>query len=267
MSSSDLATIEAKLVRAQEHLKLFNDETDAYFRTCQPFFDIKVNPSTRDMFLCLTIEKPLPPRLSVLVGDCVHNARSALDNIICALVRVGEPRSNCKGRQFPAFTNPQDYKNARAKVLKGVPPKAQRVIDVLNPGCPSAPEGPVPRTMHAVAILNTLSNRDKHRAPHLTAAFSRKTTFTADLPEGPWHLTLEGPLYANTEVGIPFPFVEGLIKHRELLRAEGTLLIQFADRSMFGREFGDEPVADLLSFCLEFVQDDVITRLKPFLVG
>lgn len=256
--ASDFDLITEKIRRAREHLKLFEDEAGAYFKECGPAMDIKVNPQMTEMFLCLTIEKEPPPRLSVIIGDCVHNARSALDNIICALVRIEKPQSTCNGRQYPAFTDPKEYEAAIKKgILKGVPEKALRLIETLHP-C-SKPAPPIPATLHAVAILNALSNRDKHLAPHLTAAYSRKTTFSAQLPQGPWILQLTGSLYSNTNMKIQFQ--PGLLKYSDRLKSNSTLNIQFKDRSMFG----DEPVLNLLSFCVDFVENGIVASLKPFL--
>lgn len=254
--SADFEAIEEKLKRAREHLKLFEDETETYFHECGNVMEIEVNPKTNRMALCLTIAKPIPPRLGIIVGDCVHNARSALDNLICALVRIDEPASTCFGRQYPAFTKPADYRNVRDKILKGVPDEAKRLIDEFNPS--AGPDVQTPRTLHAVAIINTLSNRDKHRAPHLTAAYSRRTEFTARLPEGNWILRLTGSLYANTHMEIPFQ--PGLLKHRDRVECSSLLNIHFHDRTMFG----EEPVLSLLTFSLDFVQKTIVPSFKPF---
>jgi hypothetical protein len=254
---SDLQLITEKLLRAREHLKVFEDEAGAYFKGCGAVMEIQVNPEMTKMALRFCIDHEPPARLSVLIGDCVHNARSALDNLICALARAKKSTSSCSGRQYPVSTDPVEYQNKRNVIMKGVPEQARLLIDKLNPASNS--QGGIPASLHAVAILNTLSNRDKHRTPLLTAAYSRETEFRAVLPKGFWGIRLTGSLYANVNMEIPFQ--AGLVEHSDRVQSNSLMNLHFRDQAMFG----DEPALSLLTFSLDFVEQTVVPSLKPFL--
>ncbi len=42
-----------------------------------------------------------PGRFSVLIGECVHNIRSAVDNLVWGLARTLKPKCKCAGLAFP----------------------------------------------------------------------------------------------------------------------------------------------------------------------
>jgi hypothetical protein len=173
---------------------------------------------------------------------------------VCALVRLEKPASTCRHRSFPAFTDPKEYLAKRDKLLCGMPDAAKTLIDGLQPS--TRTDGTAER--HPVAILNKLSNRDKHRAPHLTNTYSRDTKFVIDYPRGPFEMVLNGPLYSDADAILPFvprPFQRGMN-----VNARGALDIAFKERQL-----GEgHPVEKVLRDCIEFIEKQVIPRLKPF---
>jgi hypothetical protein len=85
----------AKLSRAQEHLQEFEHEAakvnEAVPRTlCLP---TTYDPEGQRFIAYLTEEPAIPPRLSTIAGDVLHNLRSALDHLAYQLVilATGEP--------------------------------------------------------------------------------------------------------------------------------------------------------------------------------
>jgi len=117
--------------------------------------------------LIVEILKPMPPEFAAIVGDCLHNLRSSLDNLIyeLAVAYKGEPLSkSIEGHvAFPMFRS--DTENT-AKTLKCM-------IRGIHPGARTIVKGLQPYTRRDEAhkfilwILNELSNKDKHRFPHL----------------------------------------------------------------------------------------------------
>jgi hypothetical protein len=105
----------------------------------------------------------------VIVGDFAHNLRSALDHLVYQLAVLNECDPEKMGTQFPIFMAEEDYLRAgnrgrrkgklsnRDSQLWGVSEAHKTVIDGLQPFQVDNPE------ITALAVLNRMSNRDKHR--------------------------------------------------------------------------------------------------------
>jgi hypothetical protein len=138
-----------------------------FFEITKRNFILKSNG--REAWIVHYIEGAIPPiRLGVLLGECVFNIRSALDNLVCGLIRTADSHALCKGTQFPICSAQEQWERNWQKYLKGVEPAAQRMIRDLQPcfRMSAAPEN------DPLSILNVLSNSDKHRAVTLTLAYS-----------------------------------------------------------------------------------------------
>ena len=111
--------------------------------------------------------KPAPLRLSILIGDCLFNLRSALDHLALALARTYTPgltEKQTEDSQFPIFADPANYAEKRTKAI-GCGPAAQDDIEKLqpyhtgnNPGCIRSWD------------IHNLNNIDKHRSLTVFAA-------------------------------------------------------------------------------------------------
>src|SRR5207245_7717261 len=109
--------------------------------------------------------------LGLTIGDCIHNARSALDNLVCALIRRHDLFHRCKSRAFPICDTDDKYAKRKAQGdLDGVPALAITFIDNLQPHIRG-------NTAHQdpLWLLNELSNQDKHRVPTVVASFHQRT--------------------------------------------------------------------------------------------
>jgi len=74
-----------------------------------------------------------PIRLSSIVGDCIHNMRAALDNLVCGLALTLDPACNCKDTKFPFTENESDWTANSPIRLRGVPPEAVNILRALQP--------------------------------------------------------------------------------------------------------------------------------------
>lgn len=99
----------------------------------------------------------------VLIGEIIHNLRSALDHTIWASAKKPTDET-----QFPIFTRRCDWEKKADKMIATVPKNVLALIEKTQPY--NSPEGTDPR-QHLLAVLNRLSNYDKHRLLH-TAALS-----------------------------------------------------------------------------------------------
>ena len=167
-----LESVDAKLDRAHEHLGVIDEQIGDFAKATKDksHFVIKTNPQTAKVWMVWWIDEPhhTPLSLSVRIGEFLYNLRSSLDNLVCALVRSQTPSSTCRGRGFPIFTDSDKYADYRASMLKGVPDRARALIDGLQPytrGHGSVDKDPL-------NILNSLCNRDKHRALNLSTGYN-----------------------------------------------------------------------------------------------
>ncbi len=256
--ASTLAGVLAKLARAHEHYDAAGREFTSHLETCQHIVTLEVDEKLRKARIRYRIEPEPSLRLSVLIGDFVHNAHSALDNLICAIARTANPSDDCAGRQFPIFTDPTKYAQKRDDVMHGVPDDAKKIIDTFQP---YAGVNLTTSPLHPIDFLRYLSNRDKHRAVNLTAAYSTRTRIVVeDLVAGVWH-TLEVPRPLDPHTEIIFTGVPETLKSGMQAQARGAATMVFSDPGPLKHL----PVDDVLASALEFIEQIVVPRLKPFL--
>src|SRR5450432_914865 len=72
-----------KVVRAQEHLDSLKDEIERYLKT-DPYV-VNVQKNSDGWGGDAAVIRQPDPRLSTIIGDCLHNARCALDYIMWEL--------------------------------------------------------------------------------------------------------------------------------------------------------------------------------------
>lgn len=159
-----------KLDRAKEHLEAFQLESDAWIEG-KPYRVIDErdpNPPPEEAHhgdLCRRFRferiDQVPHRLSVFIGDCVFNARSALDHLALALAKKHTPsltEQQEAGSEFPVFhAKPMDANIERRKI-GCIQPTARRAIMALQPHH----RGSKYRS-HPLWQLHELNRGDKHR--------------------------------------------------------------------------------------------------------
>ena len=118
-----------------------------------------------------------PIRLSSIVGDCIHNMRAALDNLVCGLALTLDPACNCKDTKFPFTENESDWTANSPIRLRGVPPEAVNILRALQPWCDFLKPNPL-------LMVNKLGNMDKHRFCAFTLGYSRSTLFSVHCTDG-----------------------------------------------------------------------------------
>jgi hypothetical protein len=176
------ANHQLRLDRAVEHLKSLKAEVAEWQEEhpvrIVPDFDLQ---SGKKLVRVKDVQAP-PPRFSVIIGDCLHNLRSALDNLAYQLAETGYggpiPDSIAKSVEFPIFLTRGDwnYRKAGAKRITHMRAGAKAIIKGLQP----YNRGDETAASHDLLwILHKLNNIDKHRLPHLTQSVPRNITFYA----------------------------------------------------------------------------------------
>lgn len=136
----------AKYHRGQLHLAAIAQAVEAY-QEDEPW-TLKSEPDGDELVHRLTINRQPPTEWGPIVGDFLHNMRSALDNVACGLVHNFDAGVDVRNMQFPL--NPAKLSNEAWRLGKN-----RRAIEVVA-------------AIHrrhgaALELLQRLSNQDKHR--------------------------------------------------------------------------------------------------------
>lgn len=150
-----LASWGLKLDRADSHIRQLDDEIAKYIDR-DPYSVIRsescdLHPAC--WRFVLRIEEQPDPRLAVMLGDAVHNMRSALDHIAVAIA----PESKRREASFPIFVDRRDRQFDRRTA--GMSPRAVTIIRRYQP---YRQRTAFRRRMHALAVLAAMNNADKH---------------------------------------------------------------------------------------------------------
>ncbi len=122
-----------KLNRAKEHINQLNAEFGKFLDEKPYKFSVQYDKDRTLGNLIVRVRKDAPIlRWSVLIGDAIHNLRSALDHMVCELVLTGKSQIT-RHNQFPIHKTAHDYKSNKSREIKGICPRAEHIIDRLQP--------------------------------------------------------------------------------------------------------------------------------------
>jgi hypothetical protein len=251
-----MESVDAKMIRAHEHLETLERETSEYLSTIKPTMVLKTAPKQPWPWLVMWVNDYIPPiRLSVLLGDCVHNMRSALDNLICGLARTVDPSCACKGTAFPYSENEKAFDANIKRDLVGVPSDAQKIIKQLQPWCDTAP------SPNPLLMLNKLSNIDKHRSCNFALAYNRNAGFRIHGNDGTiLEVSCHEPLYLGEPQTITLPIKPATVTPSARVEASGTFALSLREEG----SWNDLSITHVLQLCFDHVETKVISKLKPF---
>ena len=143
--------VELKIARARMHAQAFGASV-AEWQSNPLSAHGEISEDRRTYKLVLDDFAVVPPveLWGMLIGDCVHNLRSALDNLCFSAARLRcDPPADPRGIQFPIFDTRQAYKSNAARTLKQLPDSAVALLEHFQPfkkshcskatnGCPAA---------------------------------------------------------------------------------------------------------------------------------
>lgn len=149
-----LEGVELKIARASEHLDALGAEASAYLDS-DPYQVVGEPQADGDILWVCKVHRYLPLRLSVVLGDFLHNLRSSLDHLAWQLVLAngGTPE---RKTTFPILSK----KGSKPiGIAGGVSAKAADLVERFQPYNST---DTTPRE-HPLWVLSTLNNIDKHR--------------------------------------------------------------------------------------------------------
>ena len=250
-----MGSADAKMIRAHENIEGIAREINEWCASIAVEIYLKTAPGNSAPWLVVHATDYMPPiRLSILIGECVHNMRSALDNLVCGLALTLKPSCKCRNLAFPFFNDQAEWNEKFEKPLKGIPPAAKEAIRELQPWTDCLSPNPL-------TILNKLGNLDKHRACNLTLAHSRGVAFRVHCDNGAiLEVEVEEPLYLGDVHTIPLHIDKRLVENGARVQSSGTFVLTFREAS----DWDDVPVIKVLQDCFDHIESRVVPKLKPF---
>jgi len=127
-----------KVERAQKHIAELETALAAFSQSRPYSLPIFLDPETDEHVWRVSVDKTIPAEIGPIVGDIVHNLRSALDYIICDLVRANnliaplEDQKNPGRAGFPIAQTAKGNKSGQSGKIKGLSEKAQRLVSRLK---------------------------------------------------------------------------------------------------------------------------------------
>lgn len=111
-------------------------------------------------------DKPPTEEWALRFGECIHNLRSSLDNLVFALARtVKDPPPKPKSLAFPIYQFRNDFeKNGWSKISQ-LPEAAAELVHKMQPFQRDGTEQFGKPEEDPLLMLQRLSNTDKHQLP------------------------------------------------------------------------------------------------------
>lgn len=257
----------AKLRWAWYHFERLRLDVDAFEQTNPYTIHYKVNDDRTMYEFVVTDLSDIDPRLGLRIGDCVHNARAALDYLIVRLVALhtGIPPAEVEDVQFPIYSDPGRYKGAVSKLRGNMIATGHLTrIEELQPF--NAGDASIWSEPAVVPVmldrLSKLDNLDKHRVlnPTWHTASMREDLLNdlqVEICEGHEVFQTGKPLDNAAYVGcVHFEKpVDWQPSHIDMKR-------YFATRVAVGEADGLKPVCESLAGCIWAV-DWVLHLFEP----
>jgi hypothetical protein len=184
-----------KLARAERHIAELRDAA-TQFLASQPFALYSTEETNGDLVWRVRIVRRVPHEWSAIVGDAVHNIRSALDLLAWQLVELGGATPS-RDTSFPITTSAAAKFNAELnKALAGANPAAIRFVERLRPFAGGN---------KALTQLHTLDVIDKHRLVLVVGAANKQLIIKFKM-KVPWsEKVVEAPPIALNPADRQFP--------------------------------------------------------------
>jgi hypothetical protein len=248
MTADRIRGVRLKIERAKEHVRDLDAAIGDFLRDepyrlgAKPHPVVEINHTT----LYVAEVKPAPGRLSLLMGDAIHNLRSALDHLAWQLVEAGGGRPD-RNTYFPICDTAQQYASAIGKgEIQKITPEARDIIQSVQPYVT------VEQTLWLIQHLDIV---DKHRL--LLTVVSAMNRWGVDLARGArvwFHEDRFVPLVVGEEItnlptstyetqqhevyklGLEVAFAESEIPEGELVLYTLNQMVTFVDGLVSGFE-------------------------------
>jgi hypothetical protein len=285
---------ELKLLRAKRHLKEIDTFCHEWVRSNGDAVRFEMDPDRPGyVFVIASATRPPVDPLSLIVGECLHNTRSALDllayELACAYTKP-LPNDIAESSEFPIFGDKNrngkpGVGNARFNEvirktglpapgsgrykIRGMRPAAQNVIERFQPYHRGADFRSDP-----LWRLHELDRVNKHRLLHTVVAASKGWQITIPGWRRPNPVPMEqlvmgegttvikgGVVDKDTDIG-SFPLRPDRTLDDVKRQMNAALVVAFGDTIP---DLELEPVLDTVASVYNYVASKVFPALRPFL--
>jgi hypothetical protein len=168
-----LEGIERKIARADEHLGVLHDEMAAWNDRRPWGFSSHVHDQGRKHFFRLRLLEPIPVSWAVILGETLHDLRSALDQAVYWLT-VDWSGTELPLSSFPVYRRKANFYETKRSgggwsssggmyKIRGIGPGPQGFVEKLQP----YPQRDGWFYCRDLRTIHDLWNQDKHRLVHL----------------------------------------------------------------------------------------------------
>lgn len=248
--------VRLKLIRAEEHLRLLDKNIGEYFDSNQP--EIVKEADGEFVSFVLNVREQPSPYLGTIIGDCLHNMRSALDHLLWQLLCDPLP-SDVRAAKltFPVFIKDVVYRNAINSngLSRCVSPAALALIERLQPYHLGDQAN-----RHALWIIHELSNRDKHHMICTTvgAAFCDEVVLTGNMNPAFFSGIINPAVLNHGAELFRVPIATGE-SDRMNVNARFRFFVAISEAD----PWGDDGINSYLDRCLRFLKRDLIPAFEP----
>ena len=217
----DLTDAFDKLRWSKHHFEVLRSQIEPFEQRDTHSVRVEVDPDAgKYEFYVTGLEIP-DPDWGLMIGDCLHNARTALDYVMVRLwaLVTGQDPKDVSHIQFPIYNDPQKFASVRERHKELAFSGYLATIEALQPfncwnpsiwgfgGTPSGQFKTPASLPGSLDRLSSLDNIDKHRVVHATwvgTKFGGWLNVGSDAPEG--YESIGGsstfdPLENDTKVG------------------------------------------------------------------
>jgi hypothetical protein len=247
MANNRIRGVRLKIERAKRHISDLDVRIRAFCDSEPYTLGINQKLQIRHVALYVSDINPIPDDVPLIIGDAVHNLRSALDHLAWQLVESGGGTPD-RNTYFPICKSPQHYTSAISKGgMNAIAPGAIQIIAALQP------HGTKDDTLWHI---HELDRWDKHRLVLTTATALNK-----------WSIIARGQ-----EIGWPEPAIP-LKRGHEIVNVPADTYHRTGHKNFklgidiaFGESevVAGKSVLETLNHMADFV-DVVVTQIEPFL--
>ena len=185
-----LVGVRAKIERAKKHVGELQIALGAFYQTNPYVVRPEDDANTGDLIYRLCAAASIPIEIPIIVGDVLHNLRSAMDHLVWQLVEANGNAPRERATCFPVGESPEKHESRADRSAKGVCEEAMNLIADAKPY-----KGGDDDLWH----VHELNNIDKHRLLLPAATYNQ----SLDIPT-------QGGLIALPST-IPLLFEEGKV--------------------------------------------------------
>ncbi len=193
-----LSGVRAKLERAERHLADFRSQQKAFLESKPVEFTHLLNEVTRHVDVTIKSIKPVPIEFSLMMGDTIHNLRSALDLLACQIFTMNSKSTDYDYIEFPIGISRASFLDKFEKHKRKLQLLGKPAIDILTKMEPYRGG-----KYHDLWVVHRLDIRDKHRL--LLVVLPSINRWEREIKFTPLSLWLRIMVFLNSRRSIFFP--------------------------------------------------------------